>query len=110
MSDADDPKEQHLRKHGAFHADADAVTDPLFNQSEFFDPRDLVLVKYEMLRRVEADRTLGGGSRAAIRLLPCRVLQNLVGLSASGARRFDSCASWTSPGPQTDPGHCGIHP
>ena len=55
MSDAVDRKVQHLRKHGAFHAGADAVADPLFDDSEFFDPRDLVLVKYEMLRRVQAD-------------------------------------------------------
>jgi transposase len=50
-----DQKEQHLRKHSAFYTDADGVTDPLFGQSEFFDPRDLVLVKYEMLRRVQVD-------------------------------------------------------
>ena len=55
MSSATDQKEHHLRKHGAFNANAGAVTDPLFNQSEFFDPRDLVLVKYEMLRRVQVD-------------------------------------------------------
>ncbi len=55
MSVANDQKEQHLRKHGALYADADAVVDPLFDQSEFFDPRDLVLVKYEMLRRVRTD-------------------------------------------------------
>lgn len=51
----EDQKEQHLRRHGTFHGDADTVTDPLFDQSEFFDPRDLVLVKYEMLRRVRVD-------------------------------------------------------
>lgn len=55
MSVANDHKEQHLRQHGAFYAGADAVVDPLFDQSEFFDPRDLVLVKYEMLRRVQID-------------------------------------------------------
>jgi transposase len=55
MSGSDDQKEQHLRKQGAFYADANAVADPLFDQSEFFDPRDLVLVKYEMLRRVQGD-------------------------------------------------------
>jgi transposase len=31
------------------------VTDELFQTREFFDPRDLVQVKYEMLRRVEAE-------------------------------------------------------
>jgi transposase len=55
MSDATDQKEQHLRKHGAFYAGAAGVVDPLFDQSEFFDPRDLMLVKYEMLRRVQVD-------------------------------------------------------
>jgi transposase len=31
------------------------VTDELFVSSEFFDPRDLLQVKYEMLRRVLVD-------------------------------------------------------
>ena len=31
------------------------VTDPLFRDSAFFDPNDLVQVKYEMLRRVQAE-------------------------------------------------------
>jgi len=55
MSIADDQKEQHLRTYGAFYANAEAVADPLFDESQFFDPRDLVLVKYEMLRRVRVD-------------------------------------------------------
>jgi hypothetical protein len=29
------------------------VTDPLFRDSAFFDPDDLVQVKYEMLRSVQ---------------------------------------------------------
>jgi transposase len=33
------------------------VLDPKFRQSEFFDPRDLVQVKYEMLRRVSAENS-----------------------------------------------------
>jgi transposase len=31
------------------------VRDPLFGSHDFFDPRDLVQVKYEMLRRVDVD-------------------------------------------------------
>jgi len=50
-----DPKLQALRGHGVLHPHADAVTDALFEQLEFFDPRDLLQVKYEMLRRVEAE-------------------------------------------------------
>ena len=31
------------------------MSDPKFLQSDFFDPRDVVQVKYEMLRRVSVD-------------------------------------------------------
>lgn len=55
MPRTDNQKERHLRKHGAFNIGAQAVTDPLFGDSEFFDPRDLVLVKYEMLRQVQVE-------------------------------------------------------
>ena len=34
----------------------EAVTDDRFRTGEFFDPRDLVQVKYEMVRRVEEER------------------------------------------------------
>lgn len=44
-----------LRADGAFHPRPDAVRDPLFDQHPFFDRRDAVQVKYEMLRRVEID-------------------------------------------------------
>jgi transposase len=48
----DDPKLQSLREQGTLNPRPQAVTDDLFTHSEFFDPRDLVQVKYEMLRRV----------------------------------------------------------
>ena len=51
---ARDPKRELLRADGAFNRRAAQVTDPLFLKEPFFDPRDLVQVKYEMLRRVEA--------------------------------------------------------
>jgi transposase len=41
------------------------VTDELFQTREFFDPRDLVQVKYEMLRRVETEGLPVKGSAAA---------------------------------------------
>jgi hypothetical protein len=46
-----DPKAQALQHQGALHRHAEQVTDELFVTREFFDPRDLVQVKYEMLRR-----------------------------------------------------------
>lgn len=48
-------RQQALLAQGAAHPHAPAVTDPLFRESAFFDPNDLVQVKYEMLRSVEKD-------------------------------------------------------
>jgi transposase len=51
----DDAKLRNLREQGAVNPRPQAVADDLFTASEFFDPRDLIQVKYEMLRRVEKD-------------------------------------------------------
>lgn len=37
------------------HLKADQVSDELFVDNPLFDPRDLLQVKYEMLRRVRVD-------------------------------------------------------
>jgi transposase len=50
-----DAKGESLRRQGVLNPRPQKVTDPLFRRSEFFDPRDLVQVKYEMLRRVQAE-------------------------------------------------------
>ena len=50
-----DAKAEALRAQGALHPRPDAVRDPVFGSHEFFDARDLVQVKYEMVRRVEVD-------------------------------------------------------
>src|SRR5258708_11927291 len=45
-----------LRKSHTLHPHPDQVRDPLFiTGSAFFDPRDLVQAKYELLRRVRGD-------------------------------------------------------
>jgi len=49
------PKADALRAQGCLHPHPEKVTDEAFTTSEFFDPRDLVQVKYEMLRRVRVD-------------------------------------------------------
>ena len=56
MPDKDDQKSRFLKENGTFNSHAEIVGDPLFHDSEFFDPRDLVQVKYEMLRRVQAEQ------------------------------------------------------
>jgi transposase len=50
-----DPKSEALRRARALHPDPEAVQDPAFASEEFFDQRDLVQVKYEMLRRHRVD-------------------------------------------------------
>jgi transposase len=50
-----DPKADTLRELGCLHPHPEKVTDEAFLASEFFDRRDLVQVKYEMLRRVRVD-------------------------------------------------------
>ncbi len=50
-----DPKLQSLREQGCLNSRPQSVSDELFTDNEFFDARDMVQVKYEMLRRVEKD-------------------------------------------------------
>ena len=51
----DDPKDQALRAERSLNPRPEAVRDERFRASEFFDARDLVQVKYEMVRRVRVD-------------------------------------------------------
>ena len=44
-----------LRQTWALHPNPEDVQRGLFRQDEFFDPRDLVQVRYEMLRRHQVD-------------------------------------------------------
>ena len=44
-----------LRQTGTLHPHPRLVTDPLFQGQPFFDSRDLMQVKYEMLRKVDID-------------------------------------------------------
>jgi transposase len=50
-----DPKATSLREHGCLNPGPESVRDPLFSQGDFFDSRDTIQVKYEMLRRVRVD-------------------------------------------------------
>jgi transposase len=52
-----DGKTESLKKYGALNPHPQRVTETVFSDSmlEFFDPRDLVQVKYEMLRAVDKE-------------------------------------------------------
>ena len=56
MDPAKDAKRRLLRQQGVLHPHPEAVSAALFQDSSFFDPGDLIQVKYEMLRRVEAEQ------------------------------------------------------
>jgi transposase len=52
---AADAKARELQRTGTLNPRPDAVADALFRENPFFDPRDRLQVRYEMLRRHRAD-------------------------------------------------------
>ena len=48
-------KVEALREEGTLNPTPEHVRDPKFQDNEFFDPHDIVQVKYEMLRRVSVE-------------------------------------------------------
>jgi transposase len=83
-----DPKCDVLCAHAALNPHPERVTDALFVSQPFFDPRDLLQVRYEMLRRVlvegqpvGATAVAFGYSRMTLHQLRKRfAAQGLVGL------------------------------
>ena len=61
----EDPKVESLREARALNPRPEAVTDDGFATEEFLDPRDLVQVKYEMVRRVRVDGDAVSGAAEA---------------------------------------------
>jgi transposase len=55
-SNSTSPKVKALLVEGTVHPAPEQVCDPKFRAHDFFDPRDLVQVKYELLRRVSIER------------------------------------------------------
>ncbi len=55
-----DPKLERLRRLGVLNPHPERVQAPWFQSNDFFDARDLIQVKYEMLRHVSVD----GASKA----------------------------------------------
>jgi transposase len=49
-------KVKALLEEGTLNPSPGKVRDPKFQENQFFDPRDLVQVKYEMLRRVSVEK------------------------------------------------------
>ena len=49
------PKVRALVEEGTLNPAPEKVHDPKFRDSDFFDPHDIVQVKYELLRRVSVE-------------------------------------------------------
>ena len=64
-----DPKEIALAEARCLNPHPEQVTDPAFLASDFFDARDAVQVKYEMVRKVQA-----GGAPVTEAAAPARML------------------------------------
>ena len=65
MKPAEDEKVEFLKAHRALHPHPEKVRDENFPQSTFFDPRDLIQVRYEMLRRHRVEgRSIAETARA----------------------------------------------
>jgi transposase len=56
MADSRKAKRTFLRQQGVLNSRPEDVQHESFRNSEFFDPEDLLQVKYEMLRQVEVDK------------------------------------------------------
>lgn len=54
---SESPKAKALLEEGTLNPNPEKVRDPKFQQDEFFDPRDIVQVRYEMLRHVSIENT-----------------------------------------------------
>ena len=65
---ASDPKAEALRSSGSLNPHPEEVRDDSFARSEFLDARDLVQVKYEMVRRSKLEGWPVSASAAAFGL------------------------------------------
>ena len=81
---AEDPKVTALRESRCLNPHPEQVTDPAFLADGFFDARDAVQVKYEMVRAVTPRRRAGHRRGGRVRVLTAVVLP---GRCCPGRRR-----------------------
>lgn len=79
-----DPKVEALAGSRTLNPRPEAVTDEAFTSSDFFDARDLVQVKYEMLRRVSQDGVSVSSAAAAFGLSRQTYYQAAAALGEAG--------------------------
>ena len=80
----EDPKVEALRAERCLNPRPEAVTDEGFLAAEFLDARDLVQVKYEMVRRVRVDGDAVSRSAAAFGFSRPSLYEAAAALDAGG--------------------------
>ena len=81
---SEDPKVTALRESRCLNPHPEQVTDEAFLAEEFFDARDAVQVKYEMVRRVSVDGAPVTGTAAAFGYSRPSYYQPAAALAGSG--------------------------
>lgn len=103
MKPAKDEKVEFLKTHRALHPHPQKVRDENFQQTTFFDPRDLMQVRYEMLRRhrveghsvAETARAFGVSRQFFYLLTEAFEAEGLLGLGPRkrGPKRAHKCST-----------------
>ena len=81
---AEDPKATALRESRCLNPHPEQVTDEAFGAEDFFDARDMVQVKYEMVRRVRVDGAPVTAAAAAFGYSRPSYYQAAAALASSG--------------------------
>ena len=92
-----DDKTESLKKYGAFNPHPQKVVEETFSDSalEFFDPRDLVQVKYEMLRAVEKEGRSVKHASASFWVLAAGLLSGTITVQTGWRDRARKKTSWS---------------
>ena len=99
-----DAKRAALAASRTLNSDPRNVTDPAFTVGGFFDPADLLQVKYEMVRAGRGGRGAGADGGQGIRVRPAERLQRPVGAGRGRAGRADPGQAGSPRGPQAHRG------
>jgi hypothetical protein len=81
---------ENMQQEACLHPHPEQVTDELFLTHEFFDPRNLVQVKYETLRRVQGEGQAGWATAPTSAAAFCTVREKT---RAPGKVCWNTCAA-----------------
>ena len=95
-----DDKTTSLRRFRSLNPHPERVQDPLFLSNAFFDSRDLVQVRYEMLRRVHEEGLSVSETAETVRRYPADMVRGGPQLPERWVVRAGAAKAWTARWPQ----------